>query len=169
MPHALTAWLVYLVVAFAVMPTMCRLRFGRWPYVSPFPVTRYSLIECLLASLYIVFTIALATGPKPVPISVPLGITMLIVATALQAWAVVAMGPNLRIGFAPNRDKTPLVQRGPYRFLRHPIYWSLTLVAVAQTLLVGIEWRSGILVGGTILYCLIQSSAENRFWHRSGQ
>jgi len=165
-PIAIVAWFAYLVFAFGVVPIIFRVRFRRWPFVSPIPLTHYSAVECCYAAVYIAYSVALLLGPAPSAVSVIFGLAMLPPTILLQFWAVLAMRSSLRIGFDPERDRCPIVQRGPYRFVHHPIYWSLVLLAISQALLVGVDWRSGMLLGTTLVYVVVQAIAESRYWHR---
>ena len=56
------------------------------------------------------------------------------------------------------------VAHGPYRFLRHPIYWGMTLSALGQMLLTAGDLRGLILLVGTVAYALLQGRAESRRW-----
>lgn len=64
------AWFGYLAYAFVVVPGWFRLRRGRWPFVSPWPLTSYSAVEVGYALLYAVYSVALVLGPKPLSFAV---------------------------------------------------------------------------------------------------
>jgi methyltransferase len=55
-------------------------------------------------------------------------------AQALRWWAVISLGPawNVRVIVVPG---TPLVTRGPYRYLRHPNYLAVVLEGIAVPLI----------------------------------
>ena len=55
-----------------------------------------------------------------------LGLIPAALGVVLAAWAVRAMGPSMTAMPVP-KDEGRLVQEGPYRFLRHPIYVGGTL------------------------------------------
>jgi protein-S-isoprenylcysteine O-methyltransferase Ste14 len=55
------------------------------------------------------------------PPGVWLGILITLAGYAGTLWCYAAMGDTWRMGI-DRRAKTPLVNRGPYRFVRHPIY-----------------------------------------------
>lgn len=63
------------------------------------------------------------------------GIVLVIGGYACTLWCYVAMGNTWRIGVNKN-EKTALVERGPYRAIRHPIYaFQLVMLAGAALLL----------------------------------
>jgi protein-S-isoprenylcysteine O-methyltransferase Ste14 len=60
------------------------------------------------------------------PIGLALGLALVVLGYAATLWAYQAMGNTWRIGIDA-REKTSLISRGPYRWVRHPIY-SLQMV-----------------------------------------
>lgn len=74
--------------------------------------------------------------PVPIqPLLSALGITMVVAGYAGTLWCYVAMGNSWRMGV--NRtEKTELVTRGPYGYVRHPIYlFQVVMVAAIPLLL----------------------------------
>jgi protein-S-isoprenylcysteine O-methyltransferase Ste14 len=69
------------------------------------------------AVLFVLIVAALFFGPGVTP----LGWALAVAGLALGVWAGVTMGSSLSPFPRPPRD-AELVERGPYRFLRHPIY-----------------------------------------------
>jgi protein-S-isoprenylcysteine O-methyltransferase Ste14 len=69
------------------------------------------------------------------PIGSVVGIAMIIAGYLGTLWCYLAMGNSWRMGI--NRaEKTELVMRGPYRFVRHPIYlFQVMMVAAVAVLL----------------------------------
>jgi protein-S-isoprenylcysteine O-methyltransferase Ste14 len=59
-------------------------------------------------------------------------VTLIVVGSLLTVWAQLAMGASWRIGYDP-AELTALVTRGPFRFVRNPIYTAMlvTLVGLA--------------------------------------
>ena len=53
---------------------------------------------------------------------------------------------------------------GPYRFVRRPIYRSVTISAFGQMLLSGADMRGLILLVGTVAYALFRGGAECCRW-----
>lgn len=72
----------------------------------------------------------------------PLWLALWLSAQALRYAAIRALGDrwNVRIFVVPG---VPLVQSGPYRFVRHPNYVAVVIEMVAATMLFG-AWRTAI-------------------------
>ena len=74
----------------------------------------------------------------PALLSVPLlvtGVLLVVGGYSCTLWCYAAMGNTWRIGVNKN-EKTTLVERGPYRAIRHPIYaFQLVMLAGAALLL----------------------------------
>jgi protein-S-isoprenylcysteine O-methyltransferase Ste14 len=85
------------------------------------------------------------------PPLVPLGATVLFLAVALIGWALVVM---MRAGTDPRPDKpdTTLVEAGPFRLSRNPIYLSLLLAAAGLALIWGTLWGW---LGVAILFAML--------------
>lgn len=82
-----------------------------------------------------------AEALNPVSLSVGLGLTVAGYASTL--WCYAAMGDAWRIGINSG-EKNTLVNRGPYRFVRHPIYlFQIVMLA------------GGVLLLPTVLSCVI--------------
>ncbi|HJQ92703.1 MAG TPA: isoprenylcysteine carboxylmethyltransferase family protein [Candidatus Thermoplasmatota archaeon] len=73
------------------------------------------------------------------------GLAMLIVGEALRGWSMLELGSRwtTRVVILP---KAPLVAKGPYRWLRHPIYVGVTLMIVGFPLAFGL-WGTLALAG----------------------
>jgi protein-S-isoprenylcysteine O-methyltransferase Ste14 len=88
----------------------------------------------------------------------------LIIGAALTAagyagtlWCYAALGDTWRIGI-DRREKTPLVTRGPYRFVRHPIYlFQIMMLGGALFLLPGIGSATAVIVH---LICVAAKAAD---------
>jgi len=85
------------------------------------------------------------------PPLVPLGGMVLFLAIALIGWALVVMA---RAGTNPRPDKpdTALVEAGPFRWSRNPIYLGLLLAATGLALIWGTLWGW---IGVAILHLLL--------------
>ncbi|MGA1238070.1 MAG: methyltransferase family protein [Limisphaerales bacterium] len=66
--------------------------------------------------------------------SIPLGLTLLTFGYAATLWCYNAMGKAWRMGI-DHKEQTQLVTRGPYKFIRHPIYAFQVLMLAGSTLL----------------------------------
>jgi protein-S-isoprenylcysteine O-methyltransferase Ste14 len=78
------------------------------------------------------------------------GIVLIVLGTALRWWAILALGPYFTLDVAV-RPTQPVVQSGPYRFVRHPAY-SGTLLSLLGLGLALDNWASvvAVLAGGLI-------------------
>lgn len=63
------------------------------------------------------------------PVGFGLGVALIVLGYAGTLWTYASMGDAWRIGVNP-KERTVLVQRGPYRWVRHPIY-ALQIVMLA--------------------------------------
>jgi hypothetical protein len=68
------------------------------------------------------------------PVNLALGLALLVLGYAGTLWAYAAMGDTWRIGINRN-EKTTLVNRGPYRLVRHPIYLFQSVMLAGAALL----------------------------------
>ena len=162
---ARVTWIAYLVYAFAMWPSLFRLRYGRWPFAySLLRIDRYSVIEASYAAALALFTAALMLGQQPQPASEHGGCAILAAGWILQVWSVECMKGNWRIGQDPSGADVRYVTHGPFRLLRHPIYVSLVLIAMGQTLLTGLDRRTWLLSTTTLVYSVVQGYAEGRSW-----
>jgi protein-S-isoprenylcysteine O-methyltransferase Ste14 len=99
----------FVVAAWLALPFLCADGQGRLPGTAIFPLPFQSLLRAL-------------------------GITMVVAGYAGTIWCYVAMGNAWRMGV--NRaEKTDLVTRGPYGFVRHPIYLFQVIMVAAIPLL----------------------------------
>ena len=99
----------FVVVAWLALPFLCAEGQGRLPGATILPVPLNPLFTAL-------------------------GICMVVAGYAGTLWCYVAMGDAWRMGI--NRaEKTDLVRRGPYGFVRHPIYLFQVIMVAAIPLL----------------------------------
>jgi len=98
---------------------------------------------------------SLATGLR-----LAVGLTLMLAGGLLSAASVVLMGRAWRIGIDPD-NRTELADRGPYRWMRHPIYagWLVTLLG---TVLVIPGPTIEVAAGVTALGAIIQALREER-------
>ena len=71
------------------------------------------------------------------------GAAVLWVGLSLRAWAVWTLGRSFRTSVEVDADQ-PVVTRGPYRWVRHPSYTGLLLIALGAGLGIG-NWLSLVL------------------------
>jgi len=101
----------------------------------------------VLAWLVAVATAELAAGTwrtRPVAAlgawSLPAGLAVMWAGVALRVWAVTVLGSAFRTTVQVDAGQV-VVDRGPYRFVRHPSYTGLMIVAVGTGLALG-SWLS---------------------------
>ncbi len=81
----------------------------------------------------------------------PLGVILLIVATALGSWTLRHNRPgNFRVSPQPHR-RGHLIMDGPYRWIRHPMYAAVLIVATACLLMADGVGRGLVLVALVIV------------------
>ena len=68
------------------------------------------------------------------PAGLALGLGLVVLGYAGTLWTYAAMGNSWRMGVNPN-EKTALVSRGPFRWVRHPIYLLQILMLAGAALL----------------------------------
>jgi protein-S-isoprenylcysteine O-methyltransferase Ste14 len=87
--------------------------------------SRWARGEAWVAAQLVLFALIVASWFVGPGVSA-LGLIPAALGVVLAAWAVRAMGPSMTAMPVP-KDEGRLVQEGPYRFLRHPIYVGGTL------------------------------------------
>jgi protein-S-isoprenylcysteine O-methyltransferase Ste14 len=78
------------------------------------------------------------------PASLILGLTLVALGYAGTLWSYAAMGDTWRIGIN-RKEKTALIDRGPYRWVRHPIYLFQVVMLAGAALLLPTPVSFGIL------------------------
>jgi len=79
------------------------------------------------------------------PVGLVLGLGLVVLGYAGTLWCYKAMGDTWRIGINA-KEKTALVNRGPYRWVRHPIYLFQIVMLAGAALLLPTLVSFGILV-----------------------
>ena len=164
LPAAL--WLIYALPAYVLWTLLFPLRYGFWPVAERFPPrSLYGWMDFLLGLVLLAYSAWIVLGPRPgPPISFGAGIAVWAAGASLRLWAVVALGPNWRIGQNDDDERAEFVATGPYRFLHHPINLGLILVAIGQALLTGLDARALMLLSTSVIYFLVQGRAEEKRW-----
>jgi protein-S-isoprenylcysteine O-methyltransferase Ste14 len=72
------------------------------------------------------------------------GVALMVLGLALRAWSVIVLGRNFTV-YVQVREAQPVVDSGPYRFLRHPSYTALLLVCLGIGLAMG-NWLALVVV-----------------------
>lgn len=165
LPLAVAAWVAYLGAHFAVVPGWFAWRYRRSPYALRWvPRNGYDLVESAYGSLVVGYTVAVFLGPLPHPLWPVPALACVVAGSGLIVWAVAALGGSWRIGQDEGDATCRYITGGPYRLLRHPIYWGMALSAFGQMLLTHGDLRGLALLLGTIVYALLQGRAESRRW-----
>ena len=79
-------------------------------------------------------------GPGPVPWPVAAGLAVMWLGLAVRIWAIAVLGRSFRTTVEIDADQ-PVVARGPYRWVRHPAYTGVLLLAAGYGLAMG-NWLS---------------------------
>ena len=91
------------------------------------------------------------------PVGLPLGLILLVLGYVCTLWCYAAMGNTWRIGINAN-EKTPLVNRGPYRHVRHPIYLCQIVMLAGAVLL--LPTSSSIVILALHYICVLIKAAD---------
>lgn len=97
-----------------------------------------------------------------------LGGTLIFLACGLALWAVYSM-KSAGTHIDPSRPAIHLVQRGPYRWTRNPIYLSLTGVTVGGVLIDNNVWILLLLVPVLVVMQTAVIRREERYLERKFQ
>ncbi len=164
---ATVLWCAYLLIAFGAMSLYARLRYGRFPFVTLLDrPTRYNLIDAVygLVTGGLAVTLILDPPQEPTAVVSAGGVVLFVAGLGLQIWAVLTLGRHWRIGQDESERRTQFVTRGPYRWVGHPIYVSLLVIAVSMCVLSAA--RSDAVAFGvlTVIYAAIQSRREDHYW-----
>ena len=91
------------------------------------------------------------------PVGLPLGLILLLLGYACTLWCYAAMGDTWRIGINAN-EKTTLVNRGPYRHVRHPIYLCQIVMLAGAVLL--LPTSASIVILALHYVCVLIKAAD---------
>ncbi len=160
-------WASYLVLAFAVIPSLFRCRYGRWPYAYPLRrADAYLWTDLAFGALTIglAFYLFLADPRSGSAAAHRAGLALGLIAIAIMIRAILSLGPAWRIGQDRSETHLARIATGPYRVLRHPIYLGLILLAIAIVMMAGATIYTSLFALATIAYSLIQAHREDRRW-----
>ena len=151
-PALWLAWLLYWIMAAAdVKPTLWRETLASRLF-HRVPLT---LAAILLAPLEPIMTArCLPQGPL-FPF---LGAIMVAVGLGFAIWARRHLGGNWS-GLVTLKEDHSLIQTGPYKYVRHPIYTGLLLAFVGSAVAIG-EWRGILLVALALLAFVLKIRLE---------
>ena len=151
-PALWLAWLLYWIMAAAdVKPTLWRETLASRLF-HRVPLT---LAAILLAPLEPIMTArCLPQGPL-FPF---LGAIMVAVGLGFASWARWHLGRNWS-GLVTLKEGHSLIQTGPYKYVRHPIYTGLLLAFVGSAVAIG-EWRGILSVALALLAFVLKIRVE---------
>lgn len=95
------------------------------------------------------------------PLSFGLGLLLVVLGYAGTLWAYVAMGDTWRIGINA-KEKNALISRGPYQWIRHPIYFFQVVMLIGVALLLPTP-LSFIVLATHYVCVLIKVSDEEKY------
>jgi protein-S-isoprenylcysteine O-methyltransferase Ste14 len=121
-----------LVCAFYALIIWCYLRRGRAVATSG-SVTGYA---AAVAATLIPFTLPLLPGAPPGAAREYAGYTLVLAGTAWAVWSVRFLGRSISV-IAQARE---VVDRGPYRLVRHPLYVGEIVSSLGVAIVVGTVW-----------------------------
>ena len=139
------AWVLYWIVAAAdVKPTRWREPVGsRLLHLAPLVLAAMLLlphrVEPIMTARY------LPEGP----LFPALGAIMVAVGLGFATWARWHLGANWS-GWVTLKEEHSLIQTGPYRYVRHPIYAGMLLAFVGSAAAIG-EWRGVVAIALALL------------------
>ncbi len=126
----LLGWLTtFLICAFYALIIWCYLRRSRALATSPSPLAHVAAVTATMMP----FVFPLLPGQRPGPGQQAAADVLLLVGTAWAVWSLVFLSRNLSI-IAQARAVT---DRGPYRWVRHPLYTGELVSALGLALTVG--------------------------------
>lgn len=111
------------------------------PNVVAFPGALYAAAFAIAYGLNLAWPLPVL----PQPLNRWVGIALGLVGAALILWGIVSMrraGTNIH----PEKPATALVEAGPFRFTRNPLYVALTILFVALSVEMNMAWGFVLLV-----------------------
>jgi protein-S-isoprenylcysteine O-methyltransferase Ste14 len=119
----------------------------------------------IVVCFVILFSARLAgSGPQITPRNTVFGLTGLVLdlaGVAFAIWARLMLGRNWSGFLMTVKENHQLVQRGPYAFVRHPIYAGLALAAFGLALTIGTLVAYAAVVAGLIAF-VIRTNVEDK-------
>jgi protein-S-isoprenylcysteine O-methyltransferase Ste14 len=105
--------------------------------------------------------IAPAAEIRPPFVSVVVGIVVFSAGEALRVWSKVALGRYFTYTVQTSGDQ-PVITSGPYRFLRHPSYLGILLIAAGAGAVWGNWLGLAVLVSMTLVGLVYRISVEEK-------
>jgi protein-S-isoprenylcysteine O-methyltransferase Ste14 len=96
------------------------------------------------------------------------GAALMPIGAGLVVWTFRALGPNLTDTVVTRQSHT-LVTRGPYRFIRHPLYDAVAVLAMSMSLQMANWFMLATGAAGVILLAIRSRTEEDRLLARFGE
>jgi protein-S-isoprenylcysteine O-methyltransferase Ste14 len=127
---------------------------------------RICVVPCIVGMLlYMVDPTRLDWARAPLPSALRwLGAPLLVGSELLFCWALSSLGQSFSVSLAIFDDHT-LVQTGPYRWLRHPMYSAVLGIGVALFLVTANGFLVGCLALAALLVTVFRTPIEERTLH----
>lgn len=121
------------------------------------------LLTSNLVVLVPVFEFVLRAAMVPAPFSawVVVGAVVLLAGTALRVWAIRVLGAAFT-GVVQTTEAQPLINRGPYRLLRHPSYTGVLVAFLGQSVMFESGWGAALTLGLMVPVYLYRIRHEER-------
>ena len=109
-------------------------------------------VSIFVGIILLALSLKIAPGAdiRPPALAVVVGVAIFCAGEALRVWSKVALGRYFTYTVMTSSDQ-PVITSGPYRFLRHPSYTGLLLMAVGA----GAAWGNWLGLGALTLMTLI--------------
>jgi len=110
----------------------------------------------------------LLLGPADLPAGVRAAAAAVFVgAEALRLWAIATLGERWNVRVVVVDGEAP-VERGPYRWLRHPNYVAVVVSIVALPLALALPWTPALTLAPKLLALRRRLEVENRALYGAG-
>lgn len=133
---------------------------------------RGSAVRGRLTALLALMTFAVAAQIaalcvlRPLPESAALAVPVYLASLALWGWAVAATrGHGLTLAFSADRPSR-LIERGPYRWIRHPFYAAYALYVLAGTV-ASLSWWVAASAAAFVAACAAAARFEEQKFQAS--
>jgi len=103
-----------------------------------------SWLVAFVVAMWVAEQLGQGTGWRLGRWHLPAGLIVMWIGLAIRIWAVVVLGSAFRTTVEVDADHK-LVERGPYRLVRHPSYTGILLIAVGYGLTLG-NWLSAAIL-----------------------